>query len=40
MEYAKEEGVHDIVVVNDDLEKAYRELESWVVDQGKYGSRA
>ena len=40
MEFSKEEDVHDVVVVNDDLEKAYRDLESWVVDGGKYGSEA
>ncbi|TAQ91485.1 hypothetical protein B7494_g248 [Chlorociboria aeruginascens] len=30
MDYAKEEGVHDIVIVNDNLEKAYKELEEFV----------
>ncbi|MCJ1431974.1 hypothetical protein MMC27_001330 [Xylographa pallens] len=40
MAYAKEEGVHDKVVVNDDLDKAYKELEEWVVDGGRYGSEA
>ena len=39
MEYAKEEGSHDKVVVNDDLEKAYTDLEEWVVDGGRYGSK-
>ena len=39
MEYAKEEGVHDIIVVNDDLEKAYKELETWVVNGGRYGNK-
>ncbi|KAL8907899.1 MAG: hypothetical protein Q9207_001136 [Kuettlingeria erythrocarpa] len=38
MEYAKEEGAHDKVVVNDDLETAYKEVEAWVVDGGKFGS--
>lgn len=38
MSFAKEEGVHDKVVVNDELEKAYQEVEQWVVDGGKYGS--
>ncbi|MCJ1315221.1 hypothetical protein MMC15_000537 [Xylographa vitiligo] len=40
MEYAKGEGVHDKVVVNDDLDRAYKELEAWVVDGGRYGSEA
>ncbi len=26
------------IVVNDDLEKAYQEVERWVVDDGKFGS--
>ena len=38
MEYAEAEGNHDKVVVNEDLEKAYKELEEWVVDGGRYGS--
>jgi guanylate kinase len=33
MEFAKVEGVHDKVVVNDDLEKAYEEVRKWVVDE-------
>ena len=38
MAYSREEGAHDKVVVNDDLDKAYGELEGWVVDQGRFGS--
>lgn len=38
MAYAKEEGVHEKVIVNDDLEKAYTELEEWVLDGGRFGS--
>jgi len=38
MTFAKEEGVHDKAVVNDDLDKAYKEVEEWVVDGGRYGS--
>ncbi|KAK4234862.1 P-loop containing nucleoside triphosphate hydrolase protein [Achaetomium macrosporum] len=30
LEYAKVPGVHDKVIVNDDLEKAYKELEEFV----------
>ena len=33
------EGEGDKVVVNDNLDDAYRELEEWVVDGGRYGSR-
>ena len=40
MAFAKEEGVHDKIVVNDDLDRAYREVEEWVVDGGKYGGHA
>ncbi|MCJ1336826.1 hypothetical protein MMC09_002104 [Bachmanniomyces sp. S44760] len=37
MEYSRTEGVHDRIVINDDLETAYRELEGWVVDGGRFG---
>ena len=30
MEYSKTEGVHDLIIVNDDLETAYKELENFV----------
>lgn len=39
IEYARTEGRDNKVVVNDNLDDAYRELEEWVVDGGKYGSR-
>ncbi|KAL8656214.1 MAG: hypothetical protein Q9210_000409 [Variospora velana] len=39
MAFSKEEGAHDRVVVNDELEKAYQEVEKWVVDGGKFGSQ-
>ena len=39
MEFAKEEGVHDKIVVNDDLDRAYREVEDWVVDGGRFGGQ-
>jgi len=39
MEFAKEEGKREKVVVNDDLERAYQEVEKWVVDGGRYGSK-
>jgi guanylate kinase len=31
MEYAANEGSHEKVVVNDDLETAYREMEEWIM---------
>lgn len=31
LEYAATEGGHDKVVVNDDLERAYREMEEWIM---------
>ncbi|KAL8827918.1 MAG: hypothetical protein Q9170_006817, partial [Blastenia crenularia] len=40
MEFSREEGVHDKVIVNDDLERAYQEVEEWVVDGGKFGGEA
>lgn len=30
LDFAKTPGVHDIIIVNDDLEKAYKELEEYV----------
>lgn len=36
MTFARESG--ERVVLNDELEKAYREVEDWVVDGGKFGS--
>ena len=38
MKFAKSGEIHEKVVVNDDLDKAYKEVEEWVVDGGKYGS--
>lgn len=38
LEYSKVEGVHEKVIVNDDVDRAYKELEEWVVDGGKFGS--
>ena len=30
LEYSQTPGVHDIIIVNDDLDKAYQELEEFV----------
>lgn len=40
MAFGKEEDVWDKVVVNNELDKAYKEVEEWIVDGGKYGSQA
>ena len=32
------EGIHDKVVINDELDRAYKEVESWIVDEDRYGS--
>ena len=32
-------GAHEKIVVNNELDKAYREVEEWIVDGGKYGSQ-
>lgn len=37
MAFAKEAG--EKVVLNDDLDRAYREVEEWVVDGEKFGDR-
>ena len=40
MEFAaSEHSPHEKVVVNDELERAFGEVEAWVVDGGRYGSR-
>ena len=31
LEYAEVEGSHDKVVVNDDLDRAYKEMEEWIM---------
>ena len=33
-----EDAPFEKTIVNDDLEKAYNDVEEWVVDGGKYGS--
>ena len=40
MAFAKEEGVHDKIVVNDDLDTAYQEVDEWVVDGGRFGGQS
>lgn len=40
LEYSKEPGAHDKIVVNDELETAYRDLKDYIVDNGKFGSSA
>ncbi|KAF6238190.1 hypothetical protein HO173_003824 [Letharia columbiana] len=39
MAFAKEKGVHDRIIVNDDLNRAYQEVEEWVVDGGRFGGQ-
>ncbi|PYI18798.1 guanylate kinase [Aspergillus japonicus CBS 114.51] len=39
LEYAKEPGAHDKIVVNDDLEKAYAELRDFIVDGDNFGAQ-
>jgi len=31
LEYAEQEGSHDKIIVNDDIDKAYVELESYIL---------
>ena len=38
MAFAREEGKGEKVILNDEVERAYREFEAWVVDGGKFGS--
>lgn len=39
LEFSKQPGAHDKIVVNDDLDRAYGELRDWIVDGGKFGSQ-
>ena len=32
MEFAKTPGIHDKIVLNDDLDRAYEEVREWIVD--------
>lgn len=38
LEYSRQPGAHDKIVVNDDLETAYTEFRDWIVDGGKFGA--
>lgn len=40
IEYAKQPGSHEKIVVNDDLDKAYEEMKNWIVDDGKFGAKS
>ncbi|KAL8879124.1 MAG: hypothetical protein Q9198_003206 [Flavoplaca austrocitrina] len=39
MAFSKEEGVHDKIVINDELEKAYKEVDEWIMDGGDCGGQ-
>lgn len=32
LEFSKEDGAHDLIIVNDDLDKAFEELEAFVLE--------
>ncbi|WEW55638.1 guanylate kinase [Emydomyces testavorans] len=38
LEYAQQPGAHDKIVVNDDLETAYKGVRDWIVDNGNFGA--
>lgn len=38
LDYSKTPGVHEKIVINDNIDRAYGELEEWVVDGGRFGS--
>ncbi|KAI5298277.1 guanylate kinase, partial [Ascosphaera atra] len=35
--FAKQPGIHEKIIVNDDLDRAYREMRDWIVDGGRFG---
>ncbi|KAL6714928.1 guanylate kinase [Lecanora helva] len=37
MAFAKEDGTHDKIVINNDLDTAYKQVEDWVIDSGNFG---
>jgi guanylate kinase len=37
LEFSKQPGAHDKIVVNDDLDIAYKELKDFIVDGGRFG---
>lgn len=39
MAFATEEGAHDKIVVNDNLDTAYEQVQEWIVDGGKFGGQ-
>lgn len=38
MAFAKE-GAHEKIIVNNEWHKAYKEVEEWIIDGGRYGSQ-
>ncbi|EER28188.1 guanylate kinase [Coccidioides posadasii str. Silveira] len=38
LEYAKQPGAHDKIVVNDDFDIAYKSVRDWIVDNGNFGA--
>lgn len=38
LEFSRQPGSHDKIVVNEDLESAYVEMRDWIVDGGKFGA--
>lgn len=39
MGFSRQPGAHDKIIVNDDLDRTYRELRDWIVDGGKFGAQ-
>ncbi|KAL8900083.1 MAG: hypothetical protein Q9192_001256 [Flavoplaca navasiana] len=39
MTFSKQEGVHDKIIINDELEKAYKEVDEWIMDGGNFGGQ-
>lgn len=38
IEFSRVPGVHDRIIVNDDLDRAYGELKEFIVDGGRFGA--
>lgn len=39
LEYSKQPGSHDKIILNDDLDKAYAEMKDWIIDGGNFGAQ-
>lgn len=39
LEFSRQPGSHDKIVVNNDMDTAYKDLRDWIVDGGRFGAQ-